>query len=306
MENAVRVHLEKENARGATLAENLDIGGAFTSVDSTLGEVYTASLRAAKIIALQLRYIVYTAERALSLCKCRRTFRVAVIGCGHVGSAAVQELLDAGFPPEQLLLSSRRTDTDACELLREQGVVCEHDNATVSERARVVLVACLPSHMRVVMSSLAGRVRNSSIFCSVVPGYSTQKLAKLLRRDSSTLILRMGMQIPVALIPRVLGTEPTEADVARLAAECLGIGCGGVDVLFTCLQSVCQMSTDAPKTDADAVTGFSVDRVVSTCMYGLPNRGKLDSESLGQEYSRRFVETIVGEPSPSPNGKRDG
>mgnify|MGYP002046016569 CR=1 FL=1 len=70
---------------------------------------------------------------------------VGVIGCGALGTIVVQMLLDAGFAPSQLLVSTRSPQKQRA--LVDQGVRVAFDNERVAGRCHLLIVAVLPAQL---------------------------------------------------------------------------------------------------------------------------------------------------------------
>ena len=79
---------------------------------------------------------------------------VGLIGCGALGATVVQVLLDAGFAPSQLIVSTRSPQQH--DGLRAQGVRVAFHNAGVAARVHLLVVAVLPAQLPEVSKTLRG------------------------------------------------------------------------------------------------------------------------------------------------------
>ena len=79
---------------------------------------------------------------------------VGLVGCGALGSTVVQTLLDAGFAPSQLLVSTRSPQQH--QALLAQGVRVAFHNAGVAARVHLLVLAVLPAQLADVAKDIRG------------------------------------------------------------------------------------------------------------------------------------------------------
>lgn len=72
--------------------------------------------------------------------------KIAIIGCGNLGSTIVHGMLDDGFEAANLILTRR--NTASLKALADKGVVITSDNSEAVKSADVVILGCktVPMH----------------------------------------------------------------------------------------------------------------------------------------------------------------
>ena len=114
-------------------------------------------------------------------------FTMGVIGVGQIGRRVLDNLLRCGsFQASQIHVSTRGPERLAS--YEKLGVVCCYDDGAVAQRADMLVIACLPAHMQQVAKALRGNVRSTTLIMSIVAGYSTDRMASLLRVSPGQLL----------------------------------------------------------------------------------------------------------------------
>lgn len=99
--------------------------------------------------------------------------RVAVIGCGNMGSAIVRGLLEAGWTdPTHVVVTNPRTEK-AQALETDLGVRALTDNAAAAGDADIVLLAVKPQFIKEALKDLRGTLRPDQLVISIAAGIST-------------------------------------------------------------------------------------------------------------------------------------
>ncbi|GAB5364044.1 hypothetical protein AAMO2058_000935800 [Amorphochlora amoebiformis] len=89
--------------------------------------------------------------------------KVGILGCGRIGYALAQTLLDDKVvPPSHLVISTRRPDT--LQSFRDRGVTCIFDNSRLIIECALVFVCILPEQMHIASASMTQTLLNAARF----------------------------------------------------------------------------------------------------------------------------------------------
>ncbi|HVL49275.1 MAG TPA: pyrroline-5-carboxylate reductase [Candidatus Thermoplasmatota archaeon] len=175
----------------------------------------------------------------------RTTFdgRVAILGCGAMGAALANGLLDAGLVRADAVAVANRTPARAEQFARLTGARFAEDWADAARGASVVVVAVKPAGVAGVLAALEGRLAGGAVVISVAAGVRLE-----------TLEAALGGETPVV---RAMPNAP--ASVGE-AATCLARGARATDAhvalargLFAPLGYVLEVD----ESQMDAVTGLA-------------------------------------------------
>ena len=222
METAILASLPEEETKVSSfVTKNLEVGGAYT-VNPSLSTLFTGTAHVRQIVSLQLQFLIDGLRHIFDLGGSQKSFRVGILGCGRIGTSTIEHLLNcSGLSPSAFYVGTRQPKSKRCEKLSDRGVNISQDNTTATNRVRVLFIACLPSQMIDVARSVAGTIRKSTLVCSVVPGYTAQKLARMLRLEDEKMVLRVGCQVPISVISSSLGEDPEETKLCHFAGHAM-------------------------------------------------------------------------------------
>lgn len=255
------------------VVKNLNIGGEYT-VNPSLASLYVGTSHVTNLICLQMQYIINSLKHLFDLGDVQKSFRIGVLGCGRVGSSAIQHLIHSShIDPSTFYVGTRQPKSQTCLKLSDLGVHISDDNTTATSRVRVLLLACLPSQMMEVARSVTGSIRKSTLILSVVPGFSTNKISKMLRLEDSDMVLRIGCQVPVSVVSSSLGEYPSHETMSYFAGTTLLASSTHVQRLHVAFVKVCstvlkptQLTDD--KGRAIISTRFSNQGLICQALYG--------------------------------------
>jgi len=273
METAILASLPEEEERVPNfVTKNLEVGGVYT-VNPSLSTLFTGTSQVRRIACLQLQFLVDGLLQIFELGGSKKSFRVGVLGCGRVGSSVVQHLVNvSGLPASSIYVGTRQPESKRCGELSDTGVNVSQDNKTATNRVRVLLISCLPSQMMDVARSVMGTIRKSTLVCSVVPGYSAQKLASMLQLEDEKMVLRIGCQVPVSVVSSSLGEDPGDAKMCHFAGQTLLNTHIEVQRLHNAFVKCCDTVLPPQLTDEKGqriITGrFSNSALVCQALYG--------------------------------------
>lgn len=170
-------------ASSDTMLRNLTLTGVSTLQDGCL-EIYRRRTRLQSALVDQCMFFtqfVAKTTQAITPKTERPRFSIGIIGCGLVGRQLVDTLLERGYPPEDIAISTRSPHT--LTHLTDMGIRVAHDNALVSSQSRLLFILCLPAQLPTVVASMKGHVRRRCLIVSTVLGVDERKLMNLLRTN---------------------------------------------------------------------------------------------------------------------------
>ena len=103
----------------------------------------------------------------------------AVVGCGNLGMALINGLIESGVTPSGL--TATRRHTEGLAHFSGKGVTVTADNRTAIEKRRVIILSVKPYNVDIILSEIAGGIDpKRHIVVSVATGITTAHLAALL------------------------------------------------------------------------------------------------------------------------------
>lgn len=104
---------------------------------------------------------------------------VAILGCGNLGLALANGLVDAGLPPDAI--AATRRHVAGLQSLRDRGVHTLSDNRKAVEGKRIVILAVKPYNVDKIVADISEVIDpNFHIVVSVATGISNAHIAALL------------------------------------------------------------------------------------------------------------------------------
>ncbi|WP_328318939.1 pyrroline-5-carboxylate reductase [Streptomyces sp. NBC_00388] len=149
---------------------------------------------------------------------------VAVLGTGKIGEALLSGMLRAGWPPADLLVTTRRQDR-ADELRTRYGVE-PVSNQQAAERADILILTVKPQDMGKLLGELAPHVPADRLVISGAAGIPTSFFEE--RLAAGTPVVRVMTNTP-ALVDEAMsvispGSHATEAHLAHAEEIFGGVG----------------------------------------------------------------------------------
>lgn len=152
-------------------------------------------------------------------------YRLAVIGCGNMGSAIVRGLLASGWAtPEQIIVTSPQ-DERAKELTGRLGVQAMTDNVAAAKHADIVLLGVKPQIIKQALKELRDQMTESQLVISIAAGISTRFIEYYLPRAA---VIRCMPNLAVTVRAGATGmcggqnTKPSDMKAARAIFESVG------------------------------------------------------------------------------------
>ncbi|HEY8574982.1 MAG TPA: pyrroline-5-carboxylate reductase [Devosia sp.] len=106
---------------------------------------------------------------------------VMLVGAGKMGLALAKGWLDAGFPPQNLVLVDPHPSADAVELAEDFGLTVNSE--AVGLQPNVLVLAVKPQIIDTVLTSLAPVIGSHTMAISIVAGVDIERLSRGLGMD---------------------------------------------------------------------------------------------------------------------------
>ncbi len=103
--------------------------------------------------------------------------KIAIIGCGNLGCAIAQGLIDGGMPASHLIATRR--NLQAIEALRAQGVTTMTDNVKAVEGADLVLLAVKPYNVERIVKEINPALHNDHLLISAATGIGINEIRQI-------------------------------------------------------------------------------------------------------------------------------
>ena len=149
---------------------------------------------------------------------------IGFIGCGNMGTAMLQGIIDSGkCSPQEIMISCRTQAT--LDAKKEQfGVQITTDNRKVAEFADILFVAVKPQFYEEVLTEVKDALKKDVILISIAPGKTLQWFADLL--GSETKVIRTMPNTPSMVkegtMGMCIGNQVTEEEVNEVRELCEG------------------------------------------------------------------------------------
>lgn len=169
--------------------------------------------------------------------------KVGFIGCGNMGTAIVQGMLDSGKCRAQDIMVSALRESTLAKKREELGVQVTLENREVTEFADILFLAVKPQYYPQVIGEIRDVVTKEQVIVSIAPGKTLEWLEK--EFGSQLKIVRLMPNTPAmvkeGMTALCANERVTEKDREAVRGICEG---------FSCIEEV-------PEHLMDVVTGVS-------------------------------------------------
>ena len=111
--------------------------------------------------------------------------KIAILGCGNLGSSIIEGLLLSKFSDPQHLIATRR-NTDNLKRYAAQGVTITNDNIIAAREANIIILAVKPFQALEVLKHIKAELEGK-ILISVVTGVLIKDIKEILNENCSIL-----------------------------------------------------------------------------------------------------------------------
>ena len=144
--------------------------------------------------------------------------RMAIIGCGNIGSAIAKGLADYGqYPPEQIILTRRQVQQ--IDDLAAQGFVVQTDNCDAVREVRTIIISVLPQQMVGVLNEIGQEVSKDHVIISTVSGVSCEEIIGQLGREVPVVRAMPNTAAEIGESITCLATQPGNNGAMQAAAS---------------------------------------------------------------------------------------
>ena len=140
--------------------------------------------------------------------------RIAIIGCGNIGSAIAEGLLDSKIiTPNKLILTKRNLAT--LQKFNERGVVLTNDNVEAVRKSSIILLAVTPQKLDSVLDEIKDVINpKKHIILSVITGADISEFKDKI--GSSTPVVRVMPNTAIAIKESMTCISANKEDLASL------------------------------------------------------------------------------------------
>jgi len=110
--------------------------------------------------------------------------KIGFIGCGNMGTAMIQGILESGKCPPQEMMISCRTKKTLEEKKAQFGVQISTDNRDVAAFADILFVAVKPQFYAEVLEEIKDLLTEEQILVSIAPGKTLVSARTKFKSDS--------------------------------------------------------------------------------------------------------------------------
>lgn len=149
---------------------------------------------------------------------------IGFIGCGNMGSAMMQGILDSGKCRPQEIMISCRTQATLDAKKKQFDVQITTDNRKVAEFADILFVAVKPQFYEEVLTEVKDALKNDVILISIAPGKTLQWFADLLGSDRKVIrtMPNTPSMVKEGMMGMCIGSQVTEEEVTLVRDLCEG------------------------------------------------------------------------------------
>ena len=150
--------------------------------------------------------------------------KIGFIGCGNMGTAMMQGILDSGkCQPEEMMISCR-TQATLDEKKAAFGVQVSTNNCDVASFADILFVAVKPQFYAEVLNEIKDLLTDEQIIVSIAPGKTLDWFTEQFGRELK--VIRTMPNTPAmvkeGMMGMCIGSKVTEEDVALVRDICEG------------------------------------------------------------------------------------
>lgn len=151
---------------------------------------------------------------------------IGIIGGGNMGQAMLGGFLQQGIAANTLFVADHSADT-CTQLNRNFGIYSATDNASIADKADILIVAVKPQQMRSVLEGIAACIVENKLLISIAAGITSTQIFTWLNKPNASII--RAMPNTPALIGEgitALYATPTVSEAqqqeAQVLLSCLG------------------------------------------------------------------------------------
>jgi len=102
------------------------------------------------------------------------TSKLAVLGCGNIGTAIVKGLVQSGLDSSKITLTRRKTDS--LSQLKKEGFEVTSNNGAAIQDAEIILLTVGPGQIMDLLNDISYQLNTNQLLISVVSGVSISEI----------------------------------------------------------------------------------------------------------------------------------
>lgn len=150
--------------------------------------------------------------------------KIGFIGCGNMGTAMMQGILDSGkCHPEEIMVSCR-TQATLDEKQKQFGVQTTTENRKVAEFADILFVAVKPQFYEDVLREVKDVIKKDEIVISIAPGKTLQWFSDLLGSECKVIrtMPNTPSMVKEGMMGMCIGSQVSDEEVTLVRDLCDG------------------------------------------------------------------------------------
>ena len=150
--------------------------------------------------------------------------KIGFIGCGNMGTAMIQGILESGKCPPQEMMISCRTKKTLEEKKAQFGVQISTDNRDVAAFADILFVAVKPQFYAEVLEEIKDLLTEEQILVSIAPGKTLVWFEEVLGRNLKVIrtMPNTPSMVKEGMMGMCAGARVTDEDMALVRDLCSG------------------------------------------------------------------------------------
>ena len=150
--------------------------------------------------------------------------KIGFIGCGNMGTAMIQGILESGKCPPQEMMISCRTKKTLEEKKAQFGEQISTDNRDVAAFADILFVAVKPQFYAEVLEEIKDLLTEEQILVSIAPGKTLVWFDEVLGRNLKVIrtMPNTPSMVKEGMMGMCAGARVTDADMALVRDLCSG------------------------------------------------------------------------------------
>ena len=150
--------------------------------------------------------------------------KIGFIGCGNMGTAMIQGILESGKCPPQEMMISCRTKKTLEEKIAQFGVQISTDNRDVAAFADILFVAVKPQFYAEVLEEIKDLLTEEQILVSIAPGKTLVWFDEVLGRNLKVIrtMPNTPSMVKEGMMGMCAGARVTDEDMALVRDLCSG------------------------------------------------------------------------------------
>lgn len=133
----------------------------------------------------------------------KNNLKIGFIGCGHMASAIIKGVLDAGFLSSQNVFASEMSEEFADKKSKELVIKVFTDNKELAKNSDVIFLATKPNAIKEVLQGIKQELNENKLIVSIAAGVSTKTIEEVLSKQIP--VIRVMPNAPAMILEGMSG-----------------------------------------------------------------------------------------------------